>query len=199
MRYDRCMIAGLIGTHIRHDNTSIVLNVSGVGYRVFMTAAGLEQAKSTPDTKEISLFTHLAVRENAQDLYGFYEEDELFFFEMLLSVSGIGPKSALGILNIADVPTLRDAIAENDSSYLTKVSGIGAKSAQKIVLELQGKIDGLIATSTAESRTDDIDTLEALTALGYSQHEVRNALKEIPKDVEGASDRIKHALKLLGK
>ena len=199
MGYDRCMIANLRGLVLRTHITSIILDVSGVGYRVFMTTAGLELTKSTPKNKETSLFTHLAVRENSQDIYGFFDEDELFFFEMLLSVSGIGPKSALGILNIADVETLRDAIAENDSSYLTKVSGIGTKSAQKIVLELQGKIDGLVSVSSKESRSDDIDTLEALTALGYTQGEVRGALKEIPKDIEGTNARIKEALKLLAK
>jgi Holliday junction DNA helicase RuvA len=190
------MIANLAGELLRSDNTSIVLDVNNVGYRVFMTSAGLEQARAT---KNISLFTHLAVRENSQDLYGFFDEEELFFFEMLLSVSGIGPKSALGILNIADVGTLRDAIAENDSSYLTKVSGIGAKSAQKIVLELQGKIDSLPQSSTKESRSGDLDTLEALVALGYSQTEVRAALKEVPKDIESTSERIKQVLQQLGK
>jgi Holliday junction DNA helicase RuvA len=193
------MIANLRGSVLRSDNTSIVLDVSGVGYKVFLTKAGIETAKLSSSGSEISVFTYLAVRENSQDLYGFFDEQELYFFEMLLSVSGIGPKSALGILNIADVGTLRDAISENDSSYLTKVSGIGAKSAQKIVLELQGKIDSMATTSTTESRSDDLDTVDALTALGYSQVEVRRALKEIPKDAEGPGERIKEALKLLGK
>jgi len=193
------MIANLTGELLRTDNVSIVLNVGGIGYRVFVTSVGLETAKSGPKDTSISLFTHMVVRENSQDLYGFFDEQELYFFEMLLSVSGIGPKSALGILNVADVDTLRNAISENDSSYLTKVSGIGAKSAQKIVLELQGKIDTLITDGTSYSRTKDLDTLDALITLGYSQSEIRNAIKEIPKDVEETGERIKHALKLLGK
>lgn len=192
------MIANLTGTLLRSDNTSIVLDVNGVGYRVFMTTVGLEMAKASAN-EAVSLFTHLAIRENAQDLYGFYEEEELYFFEMLLSVSGIGPKSALGVLNVADITTLREAILGNDSSYLTKVSGIGTKSAQKIVLELQGKIDSLPHTATKEARLEDIDTMDALVALGYSQAEVRNTLKEIPKDVRETNERIKQALKLLGK
>lgn len=193
------MIANLIGTILRHDDNSIVLDVKGVGYRIFMTAVGLTTANSTSKSQDISLFIHHVIRENSMDLYGFFDEQEQYFFELLLSVSGIGPKSALSILNIADVSTLREAIAENDSSYLTKVSGIGTKSAQKIVLELHGKLDSMPGESTEASRSGDIDTIDALVALGYSQGEVRAALKEIPKDIEDASEKIKQVLKLLGK
>ena len=199
MGYDVRMIANLKGTVLRHDNSSIVLDVSSVGYRVFTTTVGLEKAKSAAHDKEISLYTHLSVRENAMDMYGFFEEQELYFFEMLLSVSGIGPKSALSILNIADVDTLQSAISENDSSYLTKVSGIGAKSAQRIVIELQDKIDSVHSKGAQGVRNEDVDVLEALTALGYSHTEVRKVIREISSDIEGTQARIKQALKMLGK
>ena len=132
------------------------------------------------------------------DLYGFQDKEELHFFELLISVSGIGPKSALSILNIAPIETLKEAVITNDSSYLTKVSGIGTKSAQKIVIELQDKIENTAEEGSLELRAD-VDVLDALKALGYNTNEVRMAIKEIPKDTKDTSAKIKEALRILGK
>ena len=133
------MIAQLTGIVAHRDKSSIILDVKGVGYRIFVSSGTLEQLHRQKEGS-VSFFTHLSVRENALDLYGFLEQEELHFFEMLISISGIGPKSALGILSIADVETLKQAISSGDSSYLTKVSGIGTKIAKKIVLELNDTI-----------------------------------------------------------
>ena len=177
---------------------SIVLDVGGIGYRVFLSSETIEAVRSTEEGHTISLFTHLSVRENALDLFGFLTHEELEFFEMLIAISGIGPKSALSILSLADVSTLRGAISAGDSTYLTKVSGIGRKSAQKIILELQEKM-GDVGSTEHGGRSGDADTLEALKSLGYSTNEARDAIREIPGDIEDPSGRLKEALKLLGK
>src|ERR1043166_246477 len=111
-----------------------VVLVGGIGYKVFTTKDAL--LRYTPGSRA-QFWTHLAVREDAHDLYGFALEEELRFFELLLTVSGIGPKSALAILDTVSIGTLRSAIAQNRAEYLTKVSGIGKKTAEKIVLELK--------------------------------------------------------------
>lgn len=187
------MISYIEGRVLDKTNTYIVVLAHGVGYKIFATEMLIESAV---EGEETAVQTYLVVRETAMDLYGFSNPEDLQFFELLIAVSGIGPKSALGILNIADTNTLKTAITNNDSSYLTKVSGIGAKSAKKIVLELQGKIDTIDITEEGP-RKDDGDVLEALKALGYNPHEIRSILKDIPSDVTGTNDRIKTALKLL--
>jgi Holliday junction DNA helicase RuvA len=131
------MIARIEGTIIHTTDKFFVIDVSGVGYKVFITtdtvgAYGMGDA--------VALWTYTAVRENSLDLYGFGSIDELSFFELLLDVSGIGPKSALSILTVASIDTLKKAIATGDTSYLNKVSGIGRKTADKIVLELRDKL-----------------------------------------------------------
>lgn len=190
------MIAQLYGSVTARNLGSLILRAGPVAYRVHVPAATYE--KWRPDERtEHMLWTHLAIRENAHELYGFETSDELGFFELLLSVSGIGPKSALGILNLADVGTLQSAIATGDSSYLTKVSGIGRKSAEKIIVELRDKLAALQDPREAEALRDETDTLEALQALGYSLREAREALKQVPDTTENANDKIKAALKVL--
>jgi Holliday junction DNA helicase RuvA len=124
-------------------------------------------------------------------------EEELNFFEMLISISGIGPKTALNVLNMSSISALKRAISTSDTSHLTKVSGIGKKVAEKIVLELKDKI-GLQAESDISLR-DEIDAVEALKAIGYSQGEAREALKKVESKYIKTGDRIKEALKILGK
>ncbi|MEK7120459.1 MAG: Holliday junction branch migration protein RuvA, partial [Patescibacteria group bacterium] len=147
---------------------------------------------------ETSLWTHLAVRENALDLYGFLNKQDLDFFSLLITISGIGPKSALGILSVASVGVLRKAISSEDTSYLVKVSGIGKKSADKIVLELKDKL-GKEYESDGTTLKEESDVVETLKTLGYKSYEIREALKKMPKDASGTSQRVKEALKILGK
>ncbi len=121
------------------------------------------------------------------------------FFELLITVSGIGPKTALGILNVANPGTIRKAVATEDPSYLTKVSGIGRKSAEKIVLELKDKLSAWETTETeAESSPHESDSLEVLKALGYTERDARDALKKVPKEITETAECVKHALKILG-
>ena len=187
------MITYIEGPVAHVADEQLVVNVGGIGYKVFATPSTLSQAEKE---EHVALWTHLAVRENALDLYGFISRDELLFFELLIGVSGVGPKSALSILALADTVTLKSAIAQGDTSYLTKVSGIGAKNAQKIVLELNDKIGTVAADGALQ---DDADAIDALAAMGYSIAEAREALKKVPQDAQGAQRRLKEALKQLAR
>jgi Holliday junction DNA helicase RuvA len=191
------MISHLKGKIIFRGDRFVVLDVSGVGYHIYVTPDALRRLPK--EGGEISFWTHLYVRENIMELYGFFERSELQFFEMLISISGIGPKGALGVLSVASVDTLRKAISAGDTSYLTKVSGIGKKIAEKIVLELKEKLGGADFISGSETLQEEQDAIEALQALGYSMSEAREALKQISVDISGTSARVKEALKNLGK
>lgn len=173
-----------------------VVQTGGVGYKVFLGAEALMHlpAKGTA----VSLWTHDHVREDARELYGFLHYPELELFEMLISISGIGPKGALGILGIAPVDTLKKAIAAGDTSYLTRVSGIGKKIAEKVVLELKDKMAGKGVTVEAPELKREAEALDALEALGYSQREAREALGNVPATLTRLEDRVQYALRRLG-
>jgi holliday junction DNA helicase RuvA len=188
------VITHIQGTVLDKEERAAVIDVHGVGYKVFVTGATIEKLKEGSETR---LWTHLAVREDSQTLYGFPAKDELNFFELLISISGIGPKTALGILNVSSVANIRKAVSTGDTSHLTKVSGVGKKIADKIVLELKGKFGA--EEDSGISLRDEVDALEALKALGYGHKEAREALKEVDQSVTDTGERVKKALKLLGK
>lgn len=186
------MIGYLKGTLVHQDLKSVILDVSGVGYKIYTNTAFLSDANNTKG-KSCEFWTYLAVRETALDLYGFATKEELGFFELLITVSGIGPKSAMGILTVASVANLRNAIVSGDTSHLIKVSGVGKKNAEKIVVELKdklGAVGGEVGTS------GDVDVIEALKSLGYGEREAREALKKVT-GAESTGDKVKKALKLL--
>lgn len=187
------MIGRIKGNVVFISDKFIIVDVSGVGYKIYVTN---ENISSITTNKEIILWIHTAVRENSLDLYGFINSEELSFFEMLLNVSGIGPKSALGILSIAPIDTLARAIATGDTNYLNKVSGIGRKTADKIVIELKDKLKSWKEESMGDLREEE-DIIEALKALGYSQNEARDSIKKVSNDIKGENDRIKEALRIL--
>lgn len=192
------MIAQIYGTVAAREKGSLILKAGSLGYRVHVPTTTYEGATGS---EERMLWTYLAIRENAQELYGFENKEELDFFELLLSVSGIGPKSALGILNLADVRTLTTGIASGDSSYLTKVSGIGKKSAEKIIVELRDKLGALTSPAQSQALHEEAETIEALQGLGYSLRDAREALRTVSEESESTntSDLIKAALKILSK
>jgi Holliday junction DNA helicase RuvA len=192
MEYDNYMIGHLKGAIIHQDLKSIILDVGGVGYKLFTNTATLDSKKGP-----LEFWTYLAVRENSLDLYGFQSKEELSFFELLVnSVSGIGPKSAIAIMSVATLQNLRHAITTGDTSHLTKVSGVGKKNAEKIVLELKDKLQGL-STDMSHSISGDVDALEALKALGYGEREAREALKKAEGDT--TEKKVRSALKNLNK
>lgn len=172
----------------------VILSANGVGYKVFATKETLATLKQAGTGR---VWTHLAVREDALDLYGFLTEDELKVFNLLLTVPGIGPRSALAVLDIAAIETLRSAISAGNAAYLTNVSGIGKKTAEKIVLELREKI-GVGTDDATHTLSGDEEALQAMRALGYSTQEARDALRKVPKDVTGGSARLREALKSIG-
>lgn len=192
------MIAHLSGTLFFTNDHFVVIDVNGVGYKV-RTSLNTLHALEKEVSKKISLWIHTVVREDVFDLYGFLNKEELDFFELLISVSGIGPKSGLGILNIASVASLKEAISNGNAVALTKVSGIGAKNAQKIILELRDKLGGAGSEIYGGKLDEEHDAIEGLVALGFSERDAREALKNVSLDIKGPSARIKHALKHLGK
>ncbi len=191
------MIAHIKGKIIDKSEKFLVIEANGLGYLVFSPTSTILNSPKVGE--EISLWTYLAVRETALDLYGFETRDEKSFFELLIGVSGIGPKNALSILSLAPIEILKKAIGSGDTTYMTKVSGIGKKTAEKIVVELRDKLSALGHNDADGSLRGDADVIEALQSLGYSQHEIRNALKEVSPETTGTNEKIKEALKILGK
>jgi Holliday junction DNA helicase RuvA len=191
------MIAQIIGKIVQKTEKSLIVNTAGVGYQIFVSTDVLANAPNTGET--IELWTHMAVRENAIELFGFETIDEKNFFELLLSVSGIGPRGALSILSIAPMETIKKAIGSGDTTYLTKVSGIGKKTAEKIVVELRDKLSALGHNDEGGMLQNESDVLEALQSLGYSLHSARNAVKQIDESITETNARIKQALKILGR
>ena len=190
------MIANIKGVVLKLGEKFVIIDVSGIGYKVFVSPDLISKLETG---QEISFFTYLAVRENALDLYGFLHYEELELFELLLTISGIGPKGALGVLAQASPAEIKESIVAGESRLLVKVSGIGKKTAERIVLELKNKIGGLERNKglTGMNNTD-LEVLEALEALGYSIPEAREALKKTDKEL-AVSEKIKQALKFLAK
>ena len=192
------MIGSIKGKIIFKNEKFLIVETGGVGYKINVSPDTLSKLALRPHSgqsdTEVSLWIHTHVREDALDLYGFFDHQELEFFEMLINVSGIGPKSALIILSIASIGTLKKAIGTGDISYLTKISGIGKKTAEKIIIELRDKIGKEKLDGTLES---ELDALEALKSLGYSQNQAREALKKVSTGTD-TNAKIREALKILG-
>jgi holliday junction DNA helicase RuvA len=188
------MIGRLSGKVIIKSEGTVILDVGGVGYVIKTTNTDASELK---EGEQIALWTHLSVRENSLDLFGFIENEKKQFFELLLSVSGIGPRSALSILDLAPLQELKQGIAKEDAKYLTDVSGIGKKTAQKIVLELKDKIALQTELNHSVSEVDN-DVIDALRSLGYSAGEARDSLRKITNNTKDTQARLKEALKLLG-
>lgn len=188
------MIGYIEGEIIHKEERFLIILANGVGYTVFTTPRTLGDVAVGAATR---FWTHLSVKEDALDLFGFQERDELSLFRLLIGVSGIGPKSALNVLSLADTATLLHAIRSGDSSYLTKVSGVGKKLAEKIVLELREKA-GTITTNTDGVPVAETEAIEALEALGYQPRDTRDIVRVLAKEHSTAQDIIRKALQTLG-
>ncbi|NCS98723.1 Holliday junction branch migration protein RuvA [Candidatus Parcubacteria bacterium] len=187
------MISYLEGKIIETNLDSIILSVNGVGYLIHSTPDLLQIAEAG---NEISIWTYLAVRENALDLYGFKEKKDLSLFKLLLTISGVGPKSAISILSNATAETLISGIQSNDPAYLSKMSGIGKKTAEKIVVSLKDKLGTTEfgENNTNNSENHNVVAIDALVSLGYSERDARETVSKI-KGLENPEDIIKKALK----
>jgi len=192
------MLSFLKGKIIKKSLNYVIVDVGNIGYKVFVNEKILSKAFKGED---ISFWTHQYVREDSLDLYGFSTEEELDFFELLLSISGVGPKSALSALAISNVKNMKNSIASEDHTLLTKVSGIGQKTAKRVVLELKDKMDFLESYSVSEGDQNEVqaniknDEIEALVALGYNTLQAREALNKVDPKISDSGQRIKQALK----
>ena len=191
------MIGKLTGTWEGSLDGMGLIEVGGVGYAVRVPFYTLTTLPGT----QLSLFIHTSVREDALDLFGFATQEELSFFKQLTSVSGVGPKTALGVLNVSDIKSLKRSIASGDAAALTKVFGIGKKSAERIVVELRDKfsLEQSAAPQEATVSGDDGEVIEALMALGYRAQECRDAVRAIGTEGAGnIKERLGAALRRLG-
>lgn len=176
----------------------VVVNTGRISYRVFAGAETLR--KISEKGQKIKLWTHLYQREDTIELYGFLHFAQLDFFESLIHIPGIGPKSGLSIMALAPLDTLKKAIAAGNTSYLIKVSGIGRKTAEKVILELREKMTGRgVSAFEAPELKEEADALDALVTLGYTQFEARQALAVVSEGIRGTGARVKEALKQLGR
>ena len=192
------MISFLAGKIITKGQNFIFLRVGDVGYKVFVTPLLFAELAVE---QNIELYTYQYVREDVLDLYGFRTLAELEMYELLLSISGIGPKSALGALSVANTEELKESISRGDYSLLTKVSGIGRKTAERVVLELREKVGDLPASgrpAAGGGAVASAEEIDALMALGYSLTQAREALRAVDPKIKDSGERIKAALRRLG-
>lgn len=190
------MIARLRGRAEHVGNDHLIVDVGPLGLTVFMPASqllGLHVGQS------VALFTHLHIREQDISLFGFNTAEDLQHFQMLLGVDGIGPRLALNILSTMTADSLRLAVANDEPGLLTRVPGIGVKTARKILFQLKDKLapTDLDAAGLRLLGDADAEVIDALTTLGYSVVEAQRALQSIPKDMTGVEDRLRAALSYL--
>jgi Holliday junction DNA helicase RuvA len=190
------MIGKLTGTLGDKNPPQVLVDCNGVGYEVDVPMSTFYNLPGVGE--KVSLLTHFVVREDAQILYGFASSGEREAFRQLIRISGVGPRTALAVLSGMSVADIAQAVTTQDAARLVKVPGIGKKTAERLLLELKGKIGadiGVAAVATTDAQTD---ILQALVALGYSDKEAAASLKSLPKDI-GVSEGIKQALKALTK
>lgn len=192
------MIGRLTGTLAEKNPPQIVVDVHGIGYEIDVPMSTFYNLPGNGE--KVTLLTHFAVREDGHFLYGFGSEAERFAFRQLLKISGVGARTALSVLSGLSVADLAQAVAMQEAGRLTKVPGIGKKTAERLLLELKGKLADTVPTAGAKASAPDSrhDILNALLALGYNEREAQSAMKGLPAD-SGTSDGIRLALKTLAK
>ena len=190
------MIAHLCGTVAEKFANTITLDVHGVGYEIFVTNLDFD---ATSLEEQRKFYTYHAIRENSEDLYGFTSLAAKKIFELLISVQGIGPKAAMAILSLAEAEEVRNAIANADSTFISKASGVGKKSAERVIVDLRDKVGipshyGATGSSTPTTSNEPDEALDALIALGFTLKEATAALEKIDATLP-TSDRVRLALK----
>ena len=190
------MIGRLTGTLLEKNPPQVVVDVHGVGYEVDVPMSTFFNLP--PTGEKVTLLTHFVVREDGQFLYGFGSEAERYAFRQLVKISGIGARTALSVLSGLSVTELAEAIARQEVGRLTKVPGIGKKTAERLLLELKGKLADALPSTTHPVEDSQHDILNALLALGYNDREASAVMKQLPPGLS-TSDGIRQALKLLSK
>jgi holliday junction DNA helicase RuvA len=188
------MLGRLTGVIAEKSPPLVLIDVAGVGYEVDVPMSTFYNLPALGE--RAVLLTHLVVREDAQQLFGFLTAEERAAFRQLIKISGVGPKMALGLLSGLSVAELAQAVSRQDAARLTKVPGIGKKTAERLLLELKGKLGADLALPATVTSDAQADILQALMALGYSEKDAATALKALPPEV-GVSEGIKLALKRL--
>ncbi|PTT81775.1 Holliday junction branch migration protein RuvA [Pelomonas sp. HMWF004] len=188
------MIGRLTGVIAEKTPPQVLIDVAGVGYEVDVPMSTFFNLGALGE--RAVLLTHLVVREDAHQLFGFLTQEERGTFRLLIKISGIGPRMALGLLSGLSVAELAQAVSRQETGRLTKVPGVGKKTAERLLLELKGKLGADLALPATVANDAQADILQALVALGYSEKDAATALKALPPDV-GVSDGIKLALKKL--
>ncbi len=189
------MIGRLTGVIAEKSPPQVLIDAGGVGYEIDVPMSSFYNLPSLGE--RVTLLTHFIVREDAQQLFGFLTHDERAAFRQLVRISGVGPRTALAILSGLSVAELRAAVSRQESGRLVKVPGIGKKTAERLLLELKGKLSAEPVHPAAAPINDaQSDIVQALVALGYNEREAGQALKALPPDI-GVSDGIKQALKAL--
>ena len=192
------MIATLEGILEYRGTDSIILNVGGIGFQVYVPGSTLSQLGAVKG--KISLYTHLHLREDNVSLYGFASGEELALFQNLISVSGIGPKAALGLLSALKPEQLIMAISSGNIDLISQVTGVGKKIASRLVVELRGKLEKEWKDVALPLGQESADTIAALTGLGYSLTEATNAVSKLPDSKElSLEEKIKMALQQMAK
>jgi Holliday junction DNA helicase RuvA len=190
------MIGRLTGTLAEKSPPLVLLDVAGVGYEVDVPMSTFYNLPGLGE--RLTLLTHFVVREDAQLLFGFLTAEERATFRQLIKISGVGPRTALGILSGLSVPELAAAVAQQQAGRLVKVPGIGKKTAERLLLELKGKLGPELGATATVADDAQADIVQALVALGYNEREAAAALKALPAGV-GVAEGIKLALKALSK
>lgn len=187
------MIAHVTGVVAEKFGNSVIVDVHDIGYEVQVAAGDFDHALLG---EAVKFYTHHHIREQSQELYGFSSLAAKKLFELLITVQGVGPKAALSILSLGESETVRNAIANGDSGFVSKASGVGKKIAERVVVDLSDKV-GLAVTVAQSSGVASVpagdEALEALMALGYTLNDAMTALESVPKDIPTA-DRVKRAL-----
>lgn len=189
------MLHYLIGKLIQKKENYFILEIGGFGLRIFCSVNTLKDLPVIG--AEVKVFTHMNIKEDAWDIYGFFNQNELDFFIKLISVNGVGPKTALNILNVDTADRLMAAINEGRVDLLTKASGIGKKTSERVVVELRGKLAQINSEGLTGLMESDSDIVDVLCNLGYTKEQARKATLKIDPKVKSIEDRIKSALKIL--
>jgi len=190
----------LTGELVHVGKNLAVIDCGGVGFRLTVSATTLSLLpRTTGEGNIVRLYTHLAVREDALDLYGFYTKEELDLFRMLTNISGIGPKVAISVLSLLTPDALAEAVASQNVKLISRAPGVGMKTAQRIVLELSGKLAPIVSPATganvgtqssASMSSSMSEALDALVVLGYSRQEAQKAIRAVPDATEKSTEEL---------
>jgi Holliday junction DNA helicase RuvA len=190
------VIGRITGKLVSKHPPQIVVDVHGIGYELDVPMSTLYQLPATG--ADVTLLTHLIVREDAHQLYGFFSEGERTLFRRLLKISGVGARTALAVLSGMSVADVKQAVSQQDSGRLTRIPGIGKKTAERLLLELKDKLDIAVVAVPAEAAPASSDVIDALLALGYNDKEAQFAVKHLESSVT-VTEGIRQALKVLSK